>query len=574
MIKREFFQQKFLEVGPDGFIGDPEGEPAYAYLRVSSRGQGEEGKDGIPRQIRNCHSIALEKGYKIPWDMVFCDDDTGFEFMDRPDYTRLRKEFKGASCRSNVIVMEYIERLSRGGRWHQGFLLDEMEKYRISPVFWKSYGSEIERAVMGAVGEDVMRHSLYRMHEATLSKARRGLITAKRPAYGYQFVDSEGNPGVKARKDTHYGIVEEEAQIIRYIFERIGYDCQSQRSLAMELNNRHISGPGGGRWTNATISRMIRNPVYKGEFVAHRYSIHKIWNPDDSSYDSVGKRKKETALYPEDDWIKVEFEGIVDTELWELANTVTRKNYEMSRRNSWEPFLLTGLIRCATCGHTCIGRRFMKYNDSYYGCETRHVAYDEETRQSCNQGKIRCMDLDDAVWSILVHVLLSPDTLLGVLDRQYRGEGNSEVLEQIQYIESQIAAKDREDQKLYRAYMADVFDEVEYSAKRQAILETKRMLEQDLARIKDAALTPEAYQQKRAAIIELCQRSRENGVAENAPFAVKQKTIKTVIDRIILDKTEGWFKLEGVVNGKFPLTLRNDLRTDSFIMLHITHFVL
>lgn len=105
MAKPEFFKEAFDQLAQGGCIGDPNGQPAYAYLRVSSAGQAEEGRSGLPRQILRCHEIALARWLSIPWELVFADDHSGFEFRERPDLSRLREEYKRPQRRANAVVM-------------------------------------------------------------------------------------------------------------------------------------------------------------------------------------------------------------------------------------------------------------------------------------------------------------------------------------------------------------------------------------------------------------------------------------------------------------------------------------
>ncbi len=84
MANHEFFKRVFDSLANDGCIGEKAGQLAYAYIRVSSNEQSEEGRSGLPRQIEHCHQIAVQNGYKIPWNMVYADDHTGYEFADRP----------------------------------------------------------------------------------------------------------------------------------------------------------------------------------------------------------------------------------------------------------------------------------------------------------------------------------------------------------------------------------------------------------------------------------------------------------------------------------------------------------
>ena len=240
---------EFDRLAQGGVIGAPDGKPAYAYIRVSSDEQAEEGRGGLPRQIEHVHDVARDKGFAITLDRVFSDDHTGFEFEGRPALTALRAEFKNGR-RADAIVMELYSRLSRNADWHQGFLLDEMKAHGVTPVFWKEYSSRIERAVMGAVDQEGMEQAIERMAEGTRRKARGGRITAKVAAYGYRLVDENGQEGARARRDTYYAIDPEKAEIIRFIFEEYALHNVTLRVLADTLSRRYPTPMNKANWGN------------------------------------------------------------------------------------------------------------------------------------------------------------------------------------------------------------------------------------------------------------------------------------------------------------------------------------
>ncbi|MBK8027811.1 MAG: recombinase family protein [Chloroflexi bacterium] len=153
MANPQFFKPGFDDLATDGYLGDPNGRLAYAYIRVSGDDQAEDGRSGLPRQIQHIHEAARERKLRIAWDLVYADDASGFEFESRPELSKLRREFKSSSHRASAVVIEHIDRLSRNADWHQGFLIDEMKQHGISVVFWKAYSSRVERAVMGAVAQ-------------------------------------------------------------------------------------------------------------------------------------------------------------------------------------------------------------------------------------------------------------------------------------------------------------------------------------------------------------------------------------------------------------------------------------
>ena len=58
MPNSDFFRPEFDKLATDGCIGDPTGEIAYAYIRVSGEEQADEGRSGLPRQIAHIHEAA------------------------------------------------------------------------------------------------------------------------------------------------------------------------------------------------------------------------------------------------------------------------------------------------------------------------------------------------------------------------------------------------------------------------------------------------------------------------------------------------------------------------------------
>nr|MBP6178487.1 hypothetical protein [Anaerolineales bacterium] len=42
----------------------------------------------------------------------------GFEFSDRPELSRLRREYSSDKRRAHVVVIEHLDRLSRNADWH------------------------------------------------------------------------------------------------------------------------------------------------------------------------------------------------------------------------------------------------------------------------------------------------------------------------------------------------------------------------------------------------------------------------------------------------------------------------
>jgi site-specific DNA recombinase len=546
--ERDYFKKAFDDLAIGGYIGDPSGRLAYAYIRVSSDDQAEEGRSGLPRQIAHCHEIATKRGYRIPWDLVFADDATGFEFEDRPSLAELRQEYKNGK-RACAVVMEHIDRLSRNSDWHQGFLLDEMAKHGIEAVFWTAFHSRIERAVMGAVAQDAMELSIARMYQGQINKAKSGRVTSKKRTYGFYFVDSQGQAGDKARKDTHYAINKSEEPAVCMIYKKLGIEGMKLRPLAEEL--RRLYPPPGNYqyWSPTMIRAIVKNPVYKGEFVARRWQQVRRLQP---TKDGLSMRYVTSMIErPREDWIIVPVPPIVSVELWELANRALQKNREMSSRNAKIPYLLTGLVKCSACGYGYIGH--YKSNSPlhrYYRCNSQFSPLKSEREKiGCKQPNIPCRILDEAVWSVVSSVVLKPEILLQALDEHFANDGNADLLRQIAHIQETINGKGLEDEKNRKAYQAGAYDEHEFAALRRQIKEEVHILLAEKSKLESRVLTAEEVEEQKRFILALAKQGQDGNGLTNEPFEVKQRMIKLVVDHIELNVQKGTFSVRGKLNN-------------------------
>ena len=562
MADLSFFQEAFDRHATDGLLGDPSGLPGYAYIRVSSSAQAEEGRSGLPRQISRVHEAAAREQICIPWDYVFADDHTGFQFHDRPELSRLRGEYASPNRRASTIVMEYLDRLSRNADWHQGFLLDEMKQNHIQPLFWKGFTSRVERAVMGAVSQDGMERSLEIMQEGLREKARSGRVTARHAAYGYMFVDAEGNPGPKARKETYYAPHPKEAEVIRLIFHKIGIEGMGTGKLCKYLEER-LAPPGRYKhWSKVQICMYIRNPLYKGEFYANRK--HRVVVPAKRQRPGEPIRMAERDIdRPREEWILVPVPPLVSEELWDAANAMLEKNSQMATRNAKSRYLLTGLVKCAECGYAYYGRlrrhRFasdpqMVSERIRYLCSGRtNREYHMIQAINCTQSQLMGHVLEPAVWSAVCQMITRPERLLEAMDAQLDDSENAGLNQQITFLKRQLAACEAEDNKLYRAFMADVFDEQEYADRRKLLKEKEATLEEELRGLSLRIISLEEVEADKALILDFAKQAREMGVVENASFDFKRQMLKRIVDKIVLNVREGWFRMEGRISGVWSL---------------------
>ena len=66
-------------------------------------------------------------------------------------------------------------------------------------------------------------------------------------------------------------------------------------------------------------------------------------------------------------------------------------------------------------------------------------------------------------------------------------------------------------------------------------------------------MTIDEYELRQREIQMICRSAINNGLALNAPFEIRQRVVKSVVDKITLNVNEGWFEMEGVIRGQYLL---------------------
>jgi site-specific DNA recombinase len=551
-------KDEFDRIAACGVLGDPEGKNAYAYLRVSSQGQAEEGRSGFPRQLLHVHEKACQLHLCIRWELVFFDDHTGFEFRDRPALNNLRELVRSIVRPADDLVIENLDRLSREATWHQGYLLEEFERDRSVRIhFWKELPSKLERAVYGTISQDRMLTDLARMHEGNIHKAKTGRITARTPAYGYRLVNAEGAEE-NAKKDTHYGLYDPEANVMRQIYRWLVEDRATLVWISRELVKEAVKPPKRSRtWETSTLQMLVKNTVYKGEYYAHREM--EVKHLDAKSGKTVTRRIER----PRNEWILVPVPALVSPQVWEEAQRVVHENKTKSLRNSKRQYLLVGLLYCADCRKIklTVGGRYhyrnthegrKQYESRYYRCGNRtrikHIA--AAMGYNCTMPQITARRLDTLVWDTVVNVLLDQKRLEEGMDRYFSAQKAETTKEELGFIQAQITDLDLEDERLYRAYVAGAFDAEEYAEKRHILKERKHNLQEEKGRLEKKLSQQSNQAAQKKQILASADELKQRAGAE-VSFDVQRRILLAVVDKIVMNTREEWFELEGAIAGKF-----------------------
>lgn len=220
-------------------------------------------------------------------------------------------------------------------------------------------------SVLSAVSEIERENIRAQTMAGREQKAREGKWNGGFAPYGYTLVGGE------------LKIVEDEAEVIRTIFEQFVHTTMGANGVAKYLNDNGFTKKKRqngtlGQFSSSFVKGVLDNPVYMGKISYGRRRNEKV-DGKRNEYKIV--RQSEYPIY---DGVH---EAIIDEELWTLAHNKRlqtgvkwAKTYNMDHAN-----ILSGILRCPVCGGPMYGNVNRKkkkdgtlYKDVYYyACKHR-----------------------------------------------------------------------------------------------------------------------------------------------------------------------------------------------------------
>lgn len=188
-------------------------------------------------------------------DIYYEEGQSATSIRKRPELCRMIRDCSAG--RVDLIVTKSISRFARN-------TTDCLELTRMLTdigvqVYFEKEGirtgtmeSELMLSIMASLAEDESRSISDNSRWACRSRFRTGTYTFSNVPFGYR------------RCGRDITIHPPEAEIVRYIFSEAAAGASCRR-IAQDLNSRGVPRQKTtGRWHSAYISRILRNPFYKG----------------------------------------------------------------------------------------------------------------------------------------------------------------------------------------------------------------------------------------------------------------------------------------------------------------------
>ena len=280
-------------------------ERACGYGRVST--EEETQLNALAIQIEEINGC-ISKNDWIKTDMYIDEGKSGTSTKKRNEYNRLMNDM--VLDKWDIIVVKSQDRLMRSAKdWY--IFVDSLVKNNKLFYFYidnKLYTPDdyIITGIKAILAYDYSRELSKKENNAhrtrRLNAAQSGTDDGMRViltnnTWGYNKINKK------------VVINEEEAKIVREIYNLAAYDNYGSRLISKYLSEKGVVGKNGNTIAEGVVRRIIRNPLYKGVVVMNK-----------KSYDFATKQwhynKEEEIVY-----IKDGVPRIVDDDVWSLANS-------------------------------------------------------------------------------------------------------------------------------------------------------------------------------------------------------------------------------------------------------------
>ncbi len=204
-------------------------------------------------------------GEVIPEENKYREVVSGETIADRPEFQKVLKLIESPKIKA-ILVVE-VQRLSRGDLEDAGRLI-KLLRYTntlvITPMKTFDLKDEYDRDMFERElkrGNEFLEYQKKIMGRGRVLSASQGNYIASKPPYGYDKITiMEGK-----RKCPTLAINEEQANVVRMIFDWFVKENVGTSTIANRLNELKIKPPEIAHWTADSIRTILENPHYIGK---------------------------------------------------------------------------------------------------------------------------------------------------------------------------------------------------------------------------------------------------------------------------------------------------------------------
>ena len=428
-------------------------ERVAAYARVSTEMQAEDGLS-IAAQFAEIREFATARGWTVVTEFV--DAGISGQTLDRPGLqSMLTAAEQGAF---DILIVHELSRLSRSSVYDTFSIFDHLGRCKVGFASVKEPQFDLSNptgrfllTIIAAINQYYI--DILRMHtkKAKRERAREGLYNASVTPYGYAHGGAPRLPPV---------IVEGEASVVRFMFERYVTGRYSFGELAEMVNDHGWRTRAGRRFSKDTVTDMVRNPFYSGKVIY-----------------KAGQRQRGVG-----EVFEGQHEPIISEEMWDASVKVRQRHKYRSRISQpvARPYLLSQLARCHICGRSLRAQglksggyyREMSYERGYDDCPNSRLGTRTDALHAQIGAIVRLLELPPDWQAELTHMLGEDDGVTTLENRRARL-----VAERRRLKEAYLRGDFEEDEDLYRRALERIRRDMEQLPSEGDMIQVKQAAE-------------------------------------------------------------------------------------------------
>ena len=352
--------------------------------------------------IQNCAAWTFAEGY-------IDEGISGTSVGKRENFLRMIDDARAG--RFDFIVTKEISRFSRNTldsiqytqellRCGVGVLFQSDNINTLMP------DAELRLTIMSSIAQDEVRKISERVKFGFKRAIEHGVVLGNSRIWGYE------------KQDGRLAVKEDEAEIVRMIFDMYANQHLGIRTIANHLTRMGYQNTKGNPFSFSTIRGILSNPKYKGYYCGGK-SCKYDYKLNDRKYFS----EDEWTMYKDEENVP----SIVSEELWEKANLIlskrSAKQSAEDRSGYQNRYPYSGKIICGVhkVPYYRSLYRYKSGNKEIWQCQE----YSRKGKEGCTSPVLYTTELDDIMRQVLEELSIRKADIIHELIQIYTTLGGS-----------------------------------------------------------------------------------------------------------------------------------------------------
>ena len=305
---------------------------------------------------------------------------SGTTDKNRKSFMKMIKDAK--EDKFDLIITKEISRFSRNTLDSIKYTR-ELLNYGVAVLFINDNintlypDSELRLTIMASLAQDEIRRLSERIKFGMNQAQKKGVLLGNNNIYGYK----------KSNKENRLLIKKEEAEIVKKIFHLYAINDLSLTKIKDFLNDNEILTKEKKKWSTTTISRIIRNPKYKGFYCGNKTERTDYIN-------------KKIRINKQNEWLIYKSKKIpiiINEYLWNKANEKINKKYQ--KRSKLGKSIYSNKIYCISDNNLYMEKYFRKNKSELsFVCKNYLV----NKKSSCDSANLRESELNKIISDLII----------------------------------------------------------------------------------------------------------------------------------------------------------------------------